>query len=355
MRSWKNREVAGGRVIVHLDLDCFYAQVEALRNPDLKSKPFGVQQKSLVVTCNYEARKFGIGKLMSVREAKEKCPQLVLVKGEDLTPYREMSYKVTELLEEFCPLVERLGLDENFLDITELVGKRLRNDNSQIRVCGHVYNEQGINYRDPRHIQLILGSQVAQEFRDSLKSRLGLTGCAGIAPSKLLAKLVSGTFKPDQQTLLLPEKIRELLRGLENVGKVPGIGHRTTQRLESLGIRNLRDLQDFPMDLLEKEFGSSTARKLRNLSLGKDNSQIIPWRPPQSFSDEDSFPKCSSEAEAKEKLRELLPNLLSRISKDGRRPHTLRLTIRRFSRENGNRRESRQCPIPSHLIPKFGK
>ncbi|KAJ7428321.1 DNA polymerase iota [Pitangus sulphuratus] len=89
------RAPQGGRVIVHLDLDCFYAQVEMLRNPDLKNKPLGVQQKSLVVTCNYEARKFGIRKLMGVREAKEKCPQLVLVKGEDLTPYREMSNKVT--------------------------------------------------------------------------------------------------------------------------------------------------------------------------------------------------------------------------------------------------------------------
>ncbi|XP_050166052.1 DNA polymerase iota-like [Myiozetetes cayanensis] len=89
------RAPQGDRVIVHLDLDCFYAQVEMLRNPDLKTKPLGVQQKSLVVTCNYEARKFGIRKLMGIREAKEKCPQLVLVKGEDLTPYREMSNKVT--------------------------------------------------------------------------------------------------------------------------------------------------------------------------------------------------------------------------------------------------------------------
>ncbi|XP_027766240.1 DNA polymerase iota-like [Empidonax traillii] len=268
-------------------------------------------------------------------------------------------FSLLELLEEFCPLVERLGLDENFVDITELVGKRLQQlefGHSQIQACGHIYNQQGINLQDPRHLQLILGSQVAQEFRNSLKSRLGLTGCAGVAPSKLLAKLVSGTFKPDQQTLLLPENHQDLLSSLEHIQKLPGIGHRTSQRLESLGIRTVRELQDFPGVLLEKEFGFSTAQKLRKISSGEDDSPVIPSGPPQSFSDEDSFPKCSSEAEAKEKLRQLLPNLLDRISKDGRQPHTVRLSIRRFSsRDRGIQRESRQCPIPSHLIPKFGK
>ncbi|NXN47049.1 POLI polymerase, partial [Rhinoptilus africanus] len=351
---------AGRRVVVHLDLDCFYAQVEMIRNPELRDKPLGVQQKNIVVTCNYEARKRGVKKLMSVRDAKETCPQLTLVNGEDLTPYREMSYKVTELLGEFCPLVERLGFDENFVDITEIVEARLKQvqQSGCCRVCvsGHVYNNQAINLQDATHVSLVIGSQIAEELREAIYARLGLTGCAGVASNKLLSKLVSGTFKPNQQTVLLPESCQDLLRSLEHIQKVPGIGYKTTKRLETLGVRNVCDLQAFPSAVLEKELGVSNAQRIQKLSYGEDDSPVTPSGPPQSFSDEDSFKKCSSEVEVKEKIEELLHNLLDRIDKDGRQPHTVRLTIRQFSStDKWFNRESRQCPIPPHLIQKFGK
>uniref|UniRef100_A0A8C5VIF9 DNA polymerase iota n=1 Tax=Microcebus murinus TaxID=30608 RepID=A0A8C5VIF9_MICMU len=272
--------ISSSRVIVHLDLDCFYAQVEMISNPELKDKPLGVQQKNSVVTCNYEARKLGVGKLMSVRDAKEKCPQLVLVNGEDLTRYREMSYKVTELLKEFSPLVERLGFDENFVDLTEMVEKRLKqlqhDELSAVSVSGHVYNNQ----------------------------------C---------------------------------------------IGYKTTKRLEALGISSVHDLQTCSSKILEKELGSSVAQRIQKLSFGEDNSPVTPSGPPQSFSEEDSFKKCSSEVEVKKKIEELLACLLNRVCLDGRKPHTVRLTLRRYSSEKYWSRESRQCPIPSHVIQKLGK
>ncbi|XP_025786980.1 DNA polymerase iota isoform X6 [Puma concolor] len=236
-------------------------------------------QKYLVVTCNYEARKLGVKKLMTVRDAKEKCPQLVLVNGEDLTRYREMSYKVTELLEEFSPVVERLGFDENFVDLTEMVEKRRQQlqsgELSALTVWGHVYNDQ----------------------------------C---------------------------------------------IGYKTTKRLEALGIRSVHDLQTFSSKILEKELGISVAQRIQKLSFGEDNSPVTPSGPPQSFSEEDSFKKCSSEVEAKNKIEELLASLLNRVCQDGRKPHTIRLIIRRYSPENHCSRESRQCPIPSHVIQKLG-
>ncbi|NXW63261.1 POLI polymerase, partial [Eurystomus gularis] len=351
---------AVGRVIVHVDLDCFYAQVEMIRNPELRDKPLGVQQKSIVVTCNYEARRLGVKKLMSVKDAKEKCPQLILVNGEDLTPYREMSYKVTELLGEFCPLVERLGFDENFVDITEIVEQRLnqlqQSGRSRVCVSGHVYNNQALNWRDTTHVRLVIGSQVAEEFREALSARLGLTGCAGVASNKLLAKLVSGTFKPNQQTVLLPESCRDLMRSLDGIQKVPGIGYKTTKRLEALGVESMCDLQVFPPATLEKELGASVAQRLQKLSYGEDDSPVTPSGPPQSFSDEDSFKKCSSEVEVKEKIEELLPKLLDRIHKDGRQPRTVRLTIRQFSpTDRWFNRESRQCPLPPHLLQRLGK
>nr|XP_025128910.1 DNA polymerase iota isoform X3 [Bubalus bubalis] len=295
------------RVIVHVDLDCFYAQVEMISNPELKDKPLGVQQKYLVVTCNYEARKLGVKKLMSVRDAKEKCPQLVLVNGEDLTRYREMSYKVT-----------------------------------------------AVNPHDTLHIRLLVGSQIAAEMREAMYQQLGLTGCAGVASNKLLAKLVSGVFKPNQQTVLLPESSQDLIHSLNHIKEMPGIGYKTTKRLEALGISSVRDLQTFSSKILEKELGISVAQRIQKLSFGEDDSPVTPSGPPQSFSEEDSFKKCSSEVEAKTKIEELLASLLNRVCQDGRKPHTIRLIIRRYSSEKHYNRESRQCPIPSHIIQKLG-
>ncbi|XP_027958810.1 DNA polymerase iota isoform X1 [Eumetopias jubatus] len=349
---------SSSRVIVHVDLDCFYAQVEMISNPELKGKPLGVQQKYLVVTCNYEARKLGVKKLMNVRDAKEKCPQLVLVNGEDLTRYREMSYKVTELLEEFSPVVERLGFDENFVDLTEMVEKRLQqlqsDELSALTGSGHVYNNQYINLHDIVHIRLLVGSQIAAEMREAMYNQLGLTGCAGVASNKLLAKLVSGIFKPNQQTVLLPESSQVLIQSLSHVKEMPGIGYKTAKRLEALGISSVLDLQTFSPKILEKELGISVAQRIQKLSFGEDNSPVTPSGPPQSFSEEDSFKKCSSEVEAKNKIEELLASLLNRVCQDGRKPHTIRLIIRRYSSENHCSRESRQCPIPSHVIQKLG-
>ncbi|XP_051707161.1 DNA polymerase iota isoform X6 [Oryctolagus cuniculus] len=346
------------RIIVHVDLDCFYAQVEMISNPELKDKPLGVQQKYLVVTCNYEARKLGVKKLMTVKDAKEKCPQLVLVNGEDLTRYREMSYKVTELLEEFSPVVERLGFDENFVDLTEIVEKRLQqlpsDELSAATVSGHVYNNQPVNLHDVLHIRLLVGSQIAAEMREAMYNQLGLTGCAGVASNKLLAKLVSGVFKPNQQTVLLPESCQDLMHSLNHIKEMPGVGYKTTKRLEALGITSVHDLQTFSSKILEKELGISVAQRIQKLSFGEDNSPVIPSGPPQSFSEEDSFKKCSSEVEVRKKIEELLTSLLNRVCQDGRKPHTIRLIIRRFSSGKLCGRESRQCPIPSHVIQKLG-
>lgn len=115
-------------VIIHIDIDCFYAQVEEIRDPTLRDKPVGIQQKNIVVTCNYVARTYGVKKLMLLTDALRLCPDLVLVKGEDLTPYRQMSNKIHAVLLTFTHLVEKLGLDENFLDVTSIVNARMSSE-----------------------------------------------------------------------------------------------------------------------------------------------------------------------------------------------------------------------------------
>ncbi|XP_057360172.1 DNA polymerase iota isoform X5 [Manis pentadactyla] len=143
--------------------------------------------------------------------------------------------------------------------------------------------------------------------------------------------------------------------GLEEPGGPPWcIGYKTTKRLEALGISTMHDLQTFSSKILEKELGISIAQRIQKLSFGEDNSPVTPSGPPQSFSEEDSFKKCSSEVEAKHKIEVLLASLLNRVYQDGRKPHTVRLIIRRYSSEKHCSRESRQCPIPSHVIQKLG-
>ncbi|XP_077202915.1 DNA polymerase iota isoform X2 [Paroedura picta] len=327
-----------------------------LCNPELRGKPLAVRQKTLVVTSNYEARGLGVKKATTVKEARETCPQLVLVNGEDLTKYREMSYKVTALLEEFTPLVERLGLDENFVDVTEMAERRLeergKDGSSQIAISGHVYGDQTFSLHDPVHVRLAAGSQIAAEMRASVHARLGLTGCAGIASNKVLSKLVSGAFRPNQQTVLLPEGRHGLMAGLEHIRKLPGIGSKTAQRLAAVGLTTICDLQMCSAAVLERELGVSAARHLQKVSRGEDDAPVAPSGPPQSLSDEDSFRKCTSEAEVEKKVGELIASLLGRLYKDGRKPHTIRLSLRRVSR--GFSRESRQCPIPSHVVQRIG-
>ncbi len=141
------------RVILHFDLDCFYAQVEMIRDPSLRDKPLGIKQKNIVVTCNYVAREMGVSKCSFITDAVKACKgKLVLVNGEDLAPYRKYSQQVFDSLyrygESRCP-VEKLGMDENFMDITQLVEEKLRgerefdDDNEK----GSAFRNRSFNFR----------------------------------------------------------------------------------------------------------------------------------------------------------------------------------------------------------------
>lgn len=346
------------RVILHIDIDCFYAQVEMLRNPALRTKPLGIQQKYIIVTCNYVAREQGLTKLMTVKAAREMCPDMVLVNGEDLTNYRNMSYKISGYLQQYCPLVERLGFDENFLDITQLVKDRIQNNSSSnpLAVAGHVYGDG--EYKTGSvcgcEQQLVVGSHIAAEIREGLFKELGITSCGGIAHNKLLSKLVAGTHKPNQQTTLFPRDVGTLMAQLNSVRCIPGIGSSTAKRLRELSVVTTSDLQNADVSLLKEEFGVSMAETMRKLCVGEDDSPVVAFGLPQTLSDEDSFKKCGSFTEAKAKISQLIKSLLTRLLEDGRKPHTIRVSIRRMTEVNryGNR-ESRQCNIPQSVFVGF--
>ncbi|XP_041367544.1 DNA polymerase iota-like isoform X2 [Gigantopelta aegis] len=344
------------RTIVHIDMDCFYAQVEMIRNPQLRDKPIGVQQKSLLATTNYKARELGVKKMMGLREATVICPQLILVNGEDLTHYREMSYRISDFCLKYTSKVERLGFDENFLDVTDLVSERLRsNMEHSDQVVGFTYGtlEDGKDCHCGCDARLKIGSQIAAEIRQALYHQLSLTCCAGIAHNKLLSKLVAGQHKPNQQTTLFPGQASQLLASLSKPGDIPGIGHATAKKLSSLGVHTLADLQNFPIEPLVAELGETMTMTIRQLASGIDDSPVVPFGLPQTLSDEDSFRNCSSLSAVHQKIEELLESLLKRLLSDGRVPRTLRLTVRKSNTQQYGGRESRQCAISSDLFNKF--
>lgn len=335
------------RTIIHIDMDCFYAQVEMLKNPSLACSPLGIQQKNIVVTCNYLARDVGIKKCMLIEEAKRICPQLVLVNGEDLRDYRQISYRVTDHLQTFTPLVERLGLDENYVDVTEIVAKRLRTNK---KIVGHIYSENSEICDCGCEERLRIGSQIAQEIRDSIKNEFKLTSCAGIAHNKLLAKLVGATHKPNQQTVLFPNSALELLFNLP-LRKIPGIGTATLEMLKEIHVNSIEDLQNCDGRVLVKKFGATKAKCLREICYAVDRTPVKPSGKPQSIGLEDACRTITIEAEIKEKLSQLLKRLAVLIKEDGRVPKTLKLTVRKFDKTTKtSHRETKQCSVNSSLF-----
>ncbi|XP_059474131.1 DNA polymerase iota [Neocloeon triangulifer] len=324
-----------------------------IENPCLRDKPLGIQQKNIVVTCNYVAREHGVTKLMLLQDAQKACPNLVLVSGEDLSKYRAMSDKVTELLQSrFASLVERLGMDENFVDVSDLV----KNHKAEGQVKGHVYSESNpagecVCGCDQR---VKIGSHIAEDMRAAIFDELGLTTCAGVSYNKVLAKLVGSTHKPNQQTTLFSGQVLTLINGLSGVRSIPGIGRQMSNLLKSQRILEIFDLQSASLNKLEKVFKNKERAKLvQKLAFGIDDSPVKPSGKPKSLGIEDAVQGIKTAEEAGTKIRILSGRLLDLLvsQEDNRQPGTVRLTLRKWNKLTKEaKRESRQAAMPN-LLP----
>ncbi|KAI0485568.1 hypothetical protein F4859DRAFT_387988 [Xylaria cf. heliscus] len=269
------------RIILHFDYDCFYASVFENENPSLKSQPLGIKQKSILATCNYVARARGVKKLMLISEAQRICPELVLMNGEDLTRFRDVSKKLWAFLRAHAwnRRVERLGLDEVFLDVTDVVAYNRETLNvhalrdsffhldrrdpvkgfafdgsrfsgcvapSQAGVGGKANGAIGeADLDNPLCVRLMLASHLAGYLRHRLDEDFGYTSSGGISTNKLLAKLAGNVNKPNNQTTLLAvggdggdndndndnDAVRTFMDA-HSIRKVPGIGSRIAQSIE---------------------------------------------------------------------------------------------------------------------------
>lgn len=350
-------------VIIHIDIDCFYAQVEEIRDPTLRNKPVGIQQKNIVVTCNYVARTYGVKKLMLLTDALRLCPDLVLVKGEDLTPYRQMSNKIHAVLLTYTSLVEKLGLDENFLDVTNIVNERLSNNNNTILTSENMLHDCYIypEYETLSSCQcgcerrLTIGAQLAREIRQKLYHELQITSCAGIAHNKLLAKIVGAKNKPNKQTVLIPARTNDMMIGLDSIRSIPGIGHKAEQSLNEVGVHTIKELQDFDFSVLQKLFGHETAVKYRNWSMGIDKSAVVATGKSKTISIEDSCRSISFRTDVEDKFRLLLIRLVNQVSEDGRIPMVVKITVRKYDAiKKTSHRETKQANILPSLFKQMG-
>ncbi|RFU80984.1 impb mucb samb family [Trichoderma arundinaceum] len=249
------------RIILQFDYDCFYAQVFENKNPALKSKPLGVKQKNILATCNYNARRRNVKKLMLISEAKKICPELVLVDGEDLTPFRDMSKILFNFLRSHSwnGKAERLGFDEVFLDVTDIIDYNLSClnrtsmaesffylsrkdpelgftcDLTSIAGCVVGVTIDGAALESPAYLRHLLGSHLARYLRLKLEQDFGYTSTCGISTNKLLSKLVAGKNKPRNQTTLLALTDDDIISFVDEhkLRTIPGMGSKITHLLES--------------------------------------------------------------------------------------------------------------------------
>lgn len=286
------------RKIVHIDMDAFYASVEQRDDPQLRGKPVVVAwrgNRSVVCAASYEARRFGIRSAMPAIRAERLCPDAVFVPP-DFTRYRAVSHLTREIFSRHTDLIEPLSLDEAYLDVT--------------------VNKVG----------LPTATRVARAIREQIREELNLTASAGVAPNKFLAKIASDWDKPDGLFVIRPGEVDSFLSPLP-VGRLPGVGKVTGERLDKLGVKTVGDLRELDRSRLEERFGQHGVR-LYELARGIDDNEVVPNRPTQSISAEDTFERDIPLAEMEPMIRQLAEKVWSASRREPRIARTVVLKLK---------------------------
>jgi len=261
-------------VILHVDMDAFYASVAELDHPEYKGKALvvGAGTRGVVLSANYEARKFGIRAAMPVGRAKRMAPHAIFIAPEHHR-YSEISERVMAIFHSYTPLVEPISLDEAFLDVT----------GSQ-KLFG-------------------TGREIAAKIRKQVEKEEGITCSVGLAQSKFIAKLASQHCKPNGMLEIKPDRILEFLHPLP-VRAIWGVGPKTAESLERLGLHTVSDIAHTPRATLIRALGDATGSSLYELAWGRDYRDVIPDEPEKSIGNEETFSEDLDNPE--EILREFL-------------------------------------------------
>ncbi len=313
--------------ILHVDMDAFFASVEVLDNPQLAGRPVivgGAGSRGVVASCTYEARVYGIRSAMSSVEARRRCPHAIFVAGR-YDRYAQMSERLHRVLNEFTPVVEGLGLDEAFLDVsgsTRLFGSSL---------------------------------EIAARLRSAVRQELELACCVGVARTKLLAKLASRAAKPQATpngtaegrgiVVVHPEEEIAFLHPLP-VGALWGVGPATRKRLEELGVTTVGELAAMPEGVLCRALGTAAGRQLSCLANGDDTRAVEAQRQTKSVGHEETFAAdIHDRIELHHHVVRMADAVANRLKANGLRGRTISLKLRYADRRTISR--SQTLPSPS--------
>ena len=289
-----------GCPILHVDMDAFYASASLLSRPELKGTPViigGGGNRGVVLSATYEARAFGVASAMPIARARRLCPQASVV-APDYARYERISHAVMAVFASVTPIVEPLSMDEAFLDVS---GARRR-------------------LGTPR--------QIAQQIRDTIADEQGITCSVGVASTKFIAKLASGLAKPDGLLVVPEAEVVGFLHQLP-VGALWGVGNRTEEALERLGLRTVADIAHTPVDTLRRALGDNTGPALHELAWGRDTRAVVPTRRERSIGADETFSyDVDDPAYIRRELLKLSDRTAARVRAAGMVGRTITIKVR---------------------------
>ena len=313
--------MGGERVIIHVDMDAFFASIEQRDRPELRGRPVVVgadpqdgEGRGVVSTCSYEARRYGIHSAQPISRAYQRCPHAAFLPVA-MEKYSRESKRVRQIFREFTPDVQPVSIDEAFLDVTgslRLFGGKVR---------------------------------LAERLQERIRARTGgLTASLGVAPNKLVAKIASDRDKPRGLTIVEPGAVEEFLRPL-SVKCLPGVGPKTRQALAALGVKTVGDLADIQREQLEARFGEH-GRALWNKAHGRDASPVAGGEPAKSIGHEHTFGTDTDDRERiLTTLMKLCEKTARRVRKAGFAGRTVTTKVRTEDFTTYTRRQTLPHPV----------
>jgi len=312
------------KTILHLDLDTFYVSVERLINTELKHKPLlvgGTSDRGVVAACSYETRGFGVHSGMPMKMAKELCPEAVVIRGNAGT-YSKYSDTVTEIIKEHVPVFEKSSIDEFYADLSGM---------DRFFGC----------------------YKYATEMRQKIIRETGLPISFGLSVNKVVSKVATNEAKPNNQLKIDFGLEKPFLAPL-SIKKIPMVGDKTYQTLRNLGIRQVRTIQEMPMDIMQRVLGTNGTVIWKRAN-GIDNTPVIPFHERKSISTERTFDRDTIDVV---KLKGILVAMTENLAYQLRRGDKLTACIAVKIRYSDFNTYSKQLRIPytsaDHvLIPKI--
>ncbi len=305
-------------MILHCDMDAFYASVEQRDNPELRGKPVavgGARERGVVAAASYEARKFGVRSAMPSVTARRKCPDLIFVRPR-FDVYRDVSMQIRAIFADYTPVIEPLALDEAYLDVTD--------------------NLKGISS----------ATQIAEEIRAKIRAATGLTASAGVSYNKFLAKIASDYRKPNGLFVITPKMGPAFVETLE-VGRFHGVGPATREKMNRLGLESGADLKAQSLPFLEQHFGKAGAYYYW-IARGVDNRPVRANRIRKSIGAENTFfQDVFTLPQARDALAPIVEKVWAACVKTGVRGRTATLKVKYADFRLITRSRTLEAPVAS--------